>query len=132
MKIFEESTRIINEDFITYELAKKLKEKGSDWQTFDWYDMAGNFCKGFMPRELMCREYYAPTISQVLKWLREEKKMHIIVEIADSGWYYTVYPNIRWENGKLKSDTYIMSFKNKDSYEQAALAGIEYVLGNLI
>ena len=73
----------------------------------------------------------APTISQVLKWLREEKKMHIIVEVADSGWYYTVYPNIRWENGNLKSDKYIMSFKKKDSYEQATLAGIEYVLDNL-
>lgn len=36
------------------------------------------------------------------------------------------------ENDKLKSDKYIMSFKNKGSYEQAACAGIEYVLDILI
>lgn len=59
------------------------------------------------------------------KWLREEKKIHLIVEISDSGWYYTLYPNVRWENGKLKSDKYIMSFKHKDSYEEALSEGIK-------
>jgi hypothetical protein len=76
--------------------------------------------------------YDAPTISQVLKWLREEKKIHLIVEMSDSGWCYTLYPNVIWENDKLKSDKYIMSFKHKTSYEQASIAGIEYCLDNLI
>lgn len=124
----------MNEDFITYELAIKLKEKGFDYPCIGHY----------VNNQLYVAHYQnafhsdndesvdAPTIPQVLKWLREEKKIHIIVEISDSGWYYTLYPNVRWENGKLKSDKYIMSFKNKESYEQAALAGIEYVLDNLI
>ena len=112
------------EDFVPFELAVKLKEKGFDWETSNVYERNTIACR--------YEDYPKPTISQVLKWLREKKNMHIIVEISDSGWYYTLYPNVRWVNDKLKSDTYIMSFKHKTSYEQATLAGIEYVLENLI
>lgn len=145
--MFEDICKIyknfMNEDFAPFELAVKLKEKGFPQvkeNTLAMYDVDGEWFplaktlddyeyafEDFDDRDCVC-----PTISQVLKWLREEKKIHIIVEISDSGWYYTLYPNVRWENGKLKSDTYIMSFKHKASYEQAALAGIEYVLDNLI
>jgi hypothetical protein len=122
-------------DIVTYELAVKLKEKGFNWICSHYYRTK---CKDLF-KIFPCEDWSdikdrinAPTISQVLKWLREDKDIHIIVEIADSGWYYTLYPNVRWEDGKLKSDKYIMSFKNKNSYEEAALAGIEYVLDKLI
>lgn len=129
----------MNEDFAPFELAVKLKEKGFDIPFYFFYRTDDKLIHHAMVTkplvycdkiddEVVC----APTIPQVLKWLREKKKMHIIVEIADSGWYYTIYPNIRWGNGKLKCDKYIMSFKNKESYEQAALAGIDYCLDNLI
>lgn len=124
----------MNEDFVTYELAVKLKEKGFDYPCIGHYVNNKLYIAHYVNAFHSDKDESvdAPTISQVLKWLREVKKIHIIVEISDSGWYYTLYPNIRWENGKLKSDKYIMSFKNKDSYEQAAVAGIEYVLDNLI
>ena len=130
----------MNEDFAPFELAVKLREKGFDEPCYGYYhrdggddsfEVCGNGDSDFLNSKNQYR-VAAPTISQVLKWLREEKKIHIIVEIADSGWYYTLYPNVRWENGQLKSDKYIMSFKSKVSYEQAALVGIEYVLDNLI
>lgn len=144
-------------EIVSFEIAKKLKEKGFPqgvqhcigWYPTEYYK---NSCIGeYFEGELQEIEDYfgdrisaihimenekkgviAPTISQVLKWLREMKKVHLIVEISDSGWYYTLYPNIRWENGKLKSDKYFMSFKHNPSYELAALAGIEYCLDNLI
>ena len=125
------------EDFVNFEISKKLKEKGFDEACYNYYEPLKH-CLSELKTQFTNKEgeYYgiitAPTISQVLKWLRKEKKIHIIVEIADSGWYYTLYPNIRWENGKLKSDKYIMSFKPKVSYEQSALAGIEYVINNWI
>ncbi len=141
----------MNEDFAPFELAVKLKEKGFNEPCFGWYypsevcgfdyrttivfnnsEYRGSNYKDMLVSHKDEKHINAPTIPQVLKWLREEKKIHIIVEIADSGWYYTIYPNIRWENGKLKSDKYIMSFKPKASPEQAALAGIEYTLDNLI
>lgn len=121
-------------EFVTFEIAKKLKEKGFKEKTYKHYYPDSN--DWFISSSPECDNYSGyldvPTISQALKWLREEKRMFVIVEIADSGWYHTIEPNIRWENGKLKSDKYIMSFKHKESYEQAALAGIEYVLDNLI
>lgn len=145
------------EDFVPFELAVKLRDKGFDEECLAYYTSEYTL---YTNKVVLCDDKYlevaeidyeeclrsyntqkdrllrtivdAPTISQVLKWLREEKKVHIIAEIADRGWYNTIYPNVRWENGKLKSDTYIMSFKNKESYEQAALAGIEYALDNLI
>lgn len=128
------------EDFVTFEIAIKLKEKGfpqnisvEGYITEDAYE---NYYIGYRNIIEFIPDYVtyiaAPTIHEFLKWLREEKNIHIIVEISDSGWYYILYPNVRWEDGKLKSDKYIISFKNKDSYEQAALAGIEYVLENLI
>ena len=139
------------EDFVPFEIAKKLKEKGFTCKyPFAMYNELGSYCplttssdyvtceSGYKYRcyydynDFDENDFIAPTISQVLKWLIEEKNINIIVEISDSGWYYTLYPNVRWENDKLKSDTYIMSFKHKTSYEQAALVGIEYVLNNLI
>lgn len=140
----------MNEDFAPFELAVKLKEKGFREKCFAYYSSYSgtlhyNEIKDAVPSRVLtvtdfgkCHNYFignvidAPSISQVLKWLRVEKKIHLIVEISDSGWYYTLYPNVRWENGELKSDKYIMSFKHKASCEQAALAGIEYVLNNLI
>lgn len=137
-------------DFVNFGLAKKLKEKGfnklclayytnDDILYFNYSYKAGECYTGcllshnLMPKDSVSGKFFdAPAISQVLKWLREEKKIHLIVEISDSGWYYTIYPSIRWENGELKSDKYIMSFKHKESYEQAALAGIEYIIDNLI
>ena len=128
------------EDFVTYELAVKLKEKGFNEPCYGYYhrrggddnfEVCGNGDCDFLNSKNKHR-IASPTISQVLKWLRVEKKIHLIVEISDSGWYYTLYPNVRWENGELKSDKYIMSFKHKASYEHAALAGFEYVLDILL
>lgn len=126
-------------EFVTFEIAKKLKEKGFPQhmcddgyitEEDDKYDIGDKEMIWFIPDYLPY--IAAPIVSQVLKWLRDEKKIHLIVEISDSGWYYTLYPNVRWENDKLKSDKYIMSFKHKTSYEEAVLAGIEYILDNLI
>ena len=67
----------------------------------------------------------APTISQVLKWLREEK-IHIVINF-DGGmdWYYQI--------ALYGLTTYEKESEHKyNSYEQAALAGIEYVLNKLI
>lgn len=139
-------------EFVNFSIAKKLKEKGFTCQyPIAMYNELGSFHALYTSADhnqniksvFGNREYYdyddfddkdcvCPTISQVLKWLRKEKKIHLIVEISDSGWYYTLYPNVRWENDKLKSDKYIMSFKHKVSWEQAALAGIECVIDNIL
>ena len=114
-----------------FEIAKKLKEKGFKTENTNWCYLDGNLVQ--VKKYINISPYeYAPTISQVLKWLREKKKIHLIVEISDSGWYYTYYSNIRWKGDRLKSDKYFTSFKTNSSYELAAIAGINYVIDNLI
>ncbi len=74
---------MIHEKICTYEVCKLAKEKGFNVQTFDWYDYAGNYNKGFIPHKLhecpRYKEYYAPTQSLLQRWLREERG--IVVEV---------------------------------------------------
>ena len=134
-------------EFVNFELAKKLKEKGFDCKyPFAMYDEDGDFYPLFTScdedEDSNCifgkRMYYgyddfvgdkdaviAPTISQVLKWLREEKEFMVfpVYSTNTSRWYCSIV-------NADSLDTYKLSLS--DSYEQAALAGIEYVLDNLI
>ena len=145
------------EDFVTFEIAKKLKEKGFDCKyPFAMYDEDGDFYPLFTScdedEDSNCifgkRMYYgyddfigdkdaviAPTISQVLKWLREDKKIHICIDIYDDGWFFDIASFYKEDTGVYEIKLPYKSSKvtpDYDSFEQAALAGIEYVLNNLI
>jgi hypothetical protein len=78
-------------------------------------------------------DFIAPTISQVLKWLREEKLILIGLSPMQE---YDGNEMIEWCSTIYKADKQGgMSWMEElyyESYEQAALAGIEYVLDNLI
>lgn len=134
----------MNEDFVSFELAVKLKKKRFDKPCFAYYTnddtlylnhswKAGeNYSGCLLSHNLMHKDSVsgkfvdAPTISQVLKWLREEKKIHIVIDF-DGGmcWYYQI--------ALYGLTTYEKESEHKyNSYEQAALAGIEYVLDNLV
>lgn len=135
-------------DFVNFELAKKLKEKGFDCKyPFAMYDEDGDFYPLFTScdedEDSNCifgkRMYYgyddfvgdkdaviAPTISQVLKWLREEKKLFI--EISCN--YTDYFPTVRLLDSRQTD--YIRGDVIYSTYEQAALAGIEYTINNLI
>jgi hypothetical protein len=113
----------MNDDFITYELAKKLKEKGYPQDVFIGYDEFGALCIGD-EHSIVCA---APIISQVLKWLREKKNIYLeIVIVVDAEYMCDIYKINPRPIECLGSTEY---FK---TYEPAALAGIEYVLDNLI
>lgn len=85
-----------------------------------------------------------PTISQVLKWLREEKKIFITVLFitdcsndADNDicevWHFWSFSVINLNDGStLYDDFERIDCIEYQSYEESALAGIEYVLDNLI
>ena len=80
----------MNEDFTPFELAVKLKEKGFDIPFYFYYRTDDKLIHHAMVTkplvycdkiddEVVC----APTISQVLKWLREEKKIYIEIFLYD-------------------------------------------------
>lgn len=160
------------EDFVTFEIAKKLKEKGFDYKCLfvynkeqiinpeivkafgelsddgyyeltkegggkiDWSFVYINEYQLIQYRDvLVAREMIkAPTISQVLKWLRKEKKYHIEF-VGNACGYLFIISDIPSKGG---TDRYCSDYSGPndggtwDKYEDAAIAGIEYVLDNLI
>jgi hypothetical protein len=130
-------------DFVSFEIAKKLKEKGFREKCFATYTPYGGifkyneidtdkiaYCDLNIKDFGKCYNYYkdsnidAPTIAQVLKWLREDKQFH--VGIIFTGRDYTA-----WIEPLNDIDTQI-TIHDCDNNNEAAIAGIEYVLNNLI
>ena len=118
------------EDFVTYDLAIKLKDKGFNWICSHYYRTKCKDLFMVFPSEDWSNaeeRINAPTISQVLKWLREEKRLHIAIDVWSKTWGYDI---IKLTSGNsLRWTAYREDIK---SYEDAALDGIEYVIDNLI
>lgn len=117
-------------EIVPFELAKKLKEKGFDKYCCRAYSEIGCFNDTDTYKyseEFYC---YAPTISQVLKWLRDEKKIFVQISLFEYCYDYCIL------------DTTMVYYDNEHkvlhqgptgySYEEAALAGISWTLDNLI
>lgn len=126
-------------DFVTYKIGKKLKEKGFNQPCLAHYTNGKfeyniEYCDAAILQDLYQNWgnnvgcfVDAPTISQVLKWLREEKKIYLeIVIVVDAEYMCDIYKINPRPIECLGSTEY---FK---TYEQAALAGVEYCLDNLI
>ena len=129
----------MNEDFVPFELAKKLKGKdypqhiADDAYIVDNYGEEDYQIGDRLPIPIIpdfMDDVSAPTITQVLKWLREEKKLHIIIDYNNALlWNYLIY---KFEAGNIDMPSEVDLTIDFNSYEKAALAGIEYVLDNLI
>ena len=128
----------MNEDFVTYELAVKLKEKGFDAPCYGYYhcnggndsfELCGNGDCDFLNSKNKHR-IAAPTIPQVLKWLREEQKLHVEVMFIRPLHNRAKYYITDVDGGK--GDFMDVADEHYETWEQATLAGIEYVLDNLI
>lgn len=114
-------------EFITFEMAKKLKEKGYPFNTSHHYDKDGHIIVALCDCDERC-EYPMPEIHQVLKWLREAKKVEIVAsfDYEDKTWGYQV------GDMTLTEDSILAYRWNFPTYEQAALTGVAYCLENLI
>jgi hypothetical protein len=127
----------MTEDFVSFDLAKKLTLKGFNAPCIAYYD------EGFLryntkypfaltAEELLIshnKEYTwvdAPTIPQVLKWLREEKKIYLELIVVDAEYMCNIYKI------EPRPVEWVGSTGFSEIYEAAALEGIEYVIDNLI
>lgn len=127
----------MREDFVSFDLAKKLKEKGFNKKCLGLYVIstkrlvynvshhAGEDFTYLLSRRDndVCIE--APTIYQVLKWLRG-KGFDLEITVYSKNHDYWV---------DIKQNTHLIILKKNilvNSYEEAAIDGIEYVLDNLI
>ena len=118
----------MKEEYVNGEITRKLIDKGcpvTEVFISDGRPILYELPKSD-PNWFKCKAWYIPTISQVLKWLREEKNIHIEIRIFNIGYGFDIY-NINPKNKLAWSGT--IEYK---TYEEAAIAGIEYILNNLI
>lgn len=125
----------IKEDYVSFETAKLLKEKGFD-EDFDadivkWYNVKGedeNLCS-----LVDFRIYKCPSLAMAMKWLREKYNIYISIQPdfpSDKDykicWCWSA--SILHENciSTKGSQCYI------ETYEEATEAAIKYCLENLI
>lgn len=124
-------------EFVTFKLSKKLKEKGYPQhicddgyitEKDDKYDIGDKEMIWIIPDYLPY--IAAPTISQVLKWLRELLEIDILPNIVIS--YCDNLNRIRSYSCNIYSPRLNKPIETEyfESYEEASLAGIEYVLDN--
>jgi hypothetical protein len=134
-------------NFVSKNLALKLKEKGFDKPCFGYYFIedknennlhknitCGGDVKNCLRKLSDEKHIDAPTIEQVLEWLREEKYINfgIFPYTYTAGVYYNL--NLIWKINpdiKFEVEDYIVNIPYK-TYDDACIAGIEYVIENLI
>lgn len=115
----------MNEDFVSFDLVKKLKEKGYTLDTAHHYDDNGGIVVSLVEFDERC-VYPCPEIHQVLKWLREDKKIFVEIVITPMG----LYKPMIYDIGGFKKP--YRDISPRINFNEAAIAGIEYCLDNLI
>ncbi len=136
---------MITEDYVSFETAKLLKEKGFDEECSCFYNNIDYGTPGlevdgqlyYKNSALDDEEYAAPTLQMAMKWLREVHRLHVEVvpnpfnfehqDIQD-GWGCEVT-----HLSDLSYDGNYEFFQKKYStYEEACEAAIKYCLENLL
>ena len=152
----------MTEDYVSFETAKLLKEKGFDepcqFLYFSKYKQDGDFVGNFDAKknsEINELSYSAPTLQMAPKWVQETFNIVIIpnyeYECDDTPWCYKIFK--LGENGKPERVAvrgvsydkdnnpteyivgyrdYERSYKDYTTKEEAIEEGIKYCLENLI
>ena len=124
----------MKEDYVSFEIAKLLKEKGFDENTPVNYFVGDDKPRGCIVGEMIYHKrakedthlIACPTLQMAMKWLREVHHFFIQVEL------YSKYDNSSFElfqnTHRLIQEKIIV----ENSPEEAAEAAIKYCLENLI
>lgn len=121
---------MITEDYVSFETAKLLKEKGFNENTdkqFNLDKIVGDY--NITDRSRYPERYLdAPTLQMAMKWLRE-KQIFITIGFCD-------YPTLHKSEWIPEVCTHDSIFDEPsiayNTYEEACEAAIEYCLKNLI
>lgn len=143
-------------EIVSFEIAKKLKEKGFKEKCLTYYDVEDNVGLLFNMQyysDYTCPCQYtdllhshntdatvaqpddseycvdAPTIPQVLKWLRKEKNIFVVTFIADDSDIPLTYEIYMGTECLL---THHGEYFTLQEWDKCNLGGIEYVIDNLI
>lgn len=126
---------MIEEAYVSFEVAKLLKEKGFDESCWLKYDNEGYLSfnhVGYINSEEACDDFcaLAPTHQMAMAWLREVHKLHIEIARGPKGYHITIETIplgvVKYITREIVGTTYV------DSYEDAVEASLKYILENLI
>ena len=120
---------MITEDYVSFETAKLLKEKGFNEDSWFHYDTDGDIVtRGY--RLNRPDDIPAWTHQMTMKWLRKTHNLFIGINTvigSDKNWGYEVF--IQKQEIPIPSK---MQWDWFNSYEEACEAAIKYCLENLI
>ena len=126
----------ISEDYVSFEIAKLLKEKGFDQNCATYY-LDGQVWRHYHGEVIpKGKQIYAATTQAVaMKWLREKHNLFIQVTIVP---HTTITMEQKYYLFSIHKDRRRIAFRKDFSsecystYEQACEAAIKYCLENLI
>ena len=125
---------MITEDYVSFEIAKLLKEKGFGREILDdgtYAEKCSNsydiYTGNFLPH---CAKHggqvNAPTLQMAMKWLREVH--HLVIDIK----YQVICPTFKWRIYQVDEKRKHTDFAHYQTYEEACEAAIKYCLESLI
>ena len=125
---------MIKEDFVSFEVAKLLKEKGFNEPTWTRYEDNDEVIFGdkYNWNNSPMGQISAPTHQMAMKWLREVHNIFIVIE--PHMYDYINEKNSSYVTSLWQGDNYYENITSKDypAYEEAVEAAIKYSLENLI
>ncbi len=128
----ERRITMIAEDYVSFETAKLLKEKGFDEKCQAMYDKDGHFVpfnfKLLTKADKRLFVADAPTLQMAMKWLREIHNLYINIFVT---WKDKI-PHYQWSIDNLITQDTIYDTPCLEKYEQACEEAIKYCLENLI
>ena len=124
----------ITEDYVSYEIAKLLKEKGFDEPCIGFYNpIDGCFFESCIRKSWDYNRHgsiNAPTLQMALKWLMEVHGLYVNLDLGlidnEKGVIWSI---VRCNNSCVE---FLSEYTFEDTYEQAVEAAIKYCLENLI
>lgn len=125
-------------EIVPFELAKKLKEKGFPQHITDYAYIVENYGEDEydigdrMPIPLIpdyMDDVAAPTISQVLNWLRKTHNLFIVVFLSDDSDNPVTFEIYK---GTECVTDYHIKYYPLDEWSNAEIDAIKYVIDNLI
>ena len=133
---------MITEDYVSFETAKLLKEKGFDCEKESitamyredgkFYSLSSADPYYYDYNDFDEYDYIAPTLQMAMKWLREEHGLFIglvyqreCLPKADK-WFW------KWNISNKHNKFAFVEFGESDSYEEACEVAIKYCLEKLI
>ena len=123
---------MIQEQYVSFETAKLLKDKGFDEECWCYYHNSRleHYFRKISNRGWTTTGNVAASTQQMaMKWLREVHK--ISIEITSTG--YLIDNDVEWEcDIKAGHRLYFKHITNEKSFESCAEAAIKYCLENLI